>query len=89
MPDPRDAQAEFLPKQLSYSPGDVVTWSCSRGYGPSVVSSRCTQWGNWSPRSVQCVSEFETSSHFGLPFYPPFSLHSSWLLCQQLSLCHG
>ncbi|KYO39975.1 beta-2-glycoprotein 1-like [Alligator mississippiensis] len=55
VPDPRDAQAEFLPKQLSYSPGDVVTWSCSRGYGPSVVSSRCTQWGNWSPRSVQCV----------------------------------
>ncbi|KYO25323.1 hypothetical protein Y1Q_0007226 [Alligator mississippiensis] len=54
MPDIWDHQAEFTPKQLSYNPGDVVTWSCPKSYWPSLVKTRCMQSGNWNPRGVHC-----------------------------------
>ncbi|XP_025050853.1 uncharacterized protein LOC112548663 [Alligator sinensis] len=55
VPELWDSRADFTPKQLSYNPGEMVTWSCPKGHRPSLVNTICMQSGNWNPPSIHCV----------------------------------
>ncbi|KAJ8022249.1 Adhesion G-protein coupled receptor G4 [Holothuria leucospilota] len=66
-PSPVDAPLSLQPDKHSYSAGEIVTYSCPRGFylnGPA--NSRCESQDSWNPPVVPiCISEF--SRRFLLP----------------------